>query len=268
MKKILALMLALLMMLSLVACSDEEKNEGGDGIDMTVTSTDQYFSVGGDYDDQYKYEYINGNQVAITGFTSSHVPHAITIPTTINDRPVVEISSQAFYNCKRITSVTIPEGITKIGNLAFSDCTVLTTVTLPSTLASIGNAAFSGCTLLAAPTFGNNITSIGYAAFYNCKSLKNVVLPDSVTVIADQLFMKCDNLQTVSFGNAVTKIGAHAFSSCKKLNDIVDGYPATLTEVGEYAFSNCESLAAPDWAKNENDGITVGDYAYHNTLKA
>lgn len=255
------------MMLTLVACSDKEEGGEEGGIDMTVSSTDQYFSVGGDYNDQYKYEYINGNQVKITGFASSHVPHAITLPTTINDRPVVEIGSQAFYNCKRITAVTIPEGIAKIGNLAFSDCTALTTVTLPASLTTIGDAAFSGCTLLAAPVFSNNLTSIGYAAFFNCKSIKSVELPDSITVIADQLFMKCDNLQKVSFGNAVTKIGAHAFSSCKKLDTIVDGYPATLTEVGAYAFSNCESLIAPGWVNNDNDNIAVGDYAFHGTKK-
>ena len=75
MKKILSLMLALLLLCSLVACSDDENKDGG-AVDLTVTNADRvYRPEGNTNDDQYYYDYVNGDEVAITGFAASHVPH-------------------------------------------------------------------------------------------------------------------------------------------------------------------------------------------------
>ena len=51
------------------------------------------------------------------------------------------------YNDK-ITSITIPEGVTSIGNRAFSGCTSLTSITIPDSVTSIGDSAFFDCTSL------------------------------------------------------------------------------------------------------------------------
>ena len=43
-------------------------------------------------------------------------------------KPVVGIGVAAFENCRRLTSVTIPDSVTSIGSSAFKDCISLTTI--------------------------------------------------------------------------------------------------------------------------------------------
>ena len=62
-----------------------------------------------------------------------------------NDGSVTSIGDGAFYNCRRLTSVTIPDSVTSIGSSAFSDCSRLTSVTIGNKVTSIDVYAFSGC---------------------------------------------------------------------------------------------------------------------------
>ena len=50
----------------------------------------------------------------------------------------------AFCDCRRLTRLTLPAGITKIGEYAFWGCSGLTSLTLPDGITSIGNCAFYG----------------------------------------------------------------------------------------------------------------------------
>lgn len=73
----------------------------------------------------------------------------VVIPASVNHEgesyPVTRIGDQAFYECRELTSVTIPEGVTAIGNEAFGHCYNLTSVIIPGSMATIGEAAFQGC---------------------------------------------------------------------------------------------------------------------------
>ena len=56
-----------------------------------------------------------------------------------------EIGEKAFTDCSRLTSLTLPVGITSIGEFAFSGCSGLTSLTLPAGITSIGEYAFYSC---------------------------------------------------------------------------------------------------------------------------
>ena len=83
---------------------------------------------------------------------------------TSNDK----IGDYAFYNCSRLTSLTLPAGITSIGEGAFWHCSGLTSLNLPAGITEIGSFAFSGCSGLTSLTLPAGITSIGESTFWGC----------------------------------------------------------------------------------------------------
>ena len=55
------------------------------------------------------------------------------------------IGYAAFFNCKSLVSMTIPNSVTSIERYAFFNCTSLTYVTIPDSIKYIGNDAFERC---------------------------------------------------------------------------------------------------------------------------
>ena len=108
----------------------------------------------------------------VTGYTGTE--SKVKIAAFYNDLPVTRIENKAFYNCKSLTSATIPDSVTSIGEGAFYSCRSLTSMTIPDNVTSISGCAFYHCTSLTSVTIGKGVKSIGEDAFYNCTSLKTV----------------------------------------------------------------------------------------------
>lgn len=64
--------------------------------------------------------------------------------------------SVAFKGCLGLTSVTIPNSVTKIDDYAFQDCNDLATVTIPNSITSIGKEAFNNNNLSTVVSYINN----------------------------------------------------------------------------------------------------------------
>lgn len=73
----------------------------------------------------------------ISGFYECSKLTEITLPTSIT-----EIDEYAFYNCKSLNTITIPDGVKSIGALSFCGCTNLLEVTVPESVKTIGEVAF------------------------------------------------------------------------------------------------------------------------------
>lgn len=87
------------------------------------------------------------------GWTSFTKPMgALTVPDTVEwggERyAVVSIGHHALYGCNGLSSLTVPEGVTRIGASAFATCSQLATVTLPSTLDTLWGGALKECSSL------------------------------------------------------------------------------------------------------------------------
>ena len=157
---------------------------------------------------------------------------------TSNDR----LGDYAFYGCCRLTSLSLPSGITSIGNYAFQDCWGLTSFVIPSKVTTIGVSAFYGCSGLTSLDIPSSVTSIYMYAFAYCSGLTNLVIPSGVTTIAGYAFSGCSGLTNLVIPSGVTTIVRNAFSGCSGLTSL--NIPSSVTSIGESTFSGCSGLTS------------------------
>jgi len=199
----------------------------------------------------------------------------LTIPKKVDQYTVRGIRTSAFVDCDRLTSITIPEGVTSIGDFAFYCCYGLKSVTIPASVTSIGKGAFLECRsvkitvspknerykvvdgvlfdkqqniLMYCPGNRKGAYEIpegtllidDYAFWSGC--LTSVTIPDGVTGIGNEAFAVCEDLISIRIPESVNRIGTQAFTSCKALISI--RIPEGVTRIPARAFSNCSSLTS------------------------
>ena len=124
------------------------------------------------------------------------------IKAAVIEQGVTSIGKNAFWGCRSLTSVTIPNSVTSIGRQAFVSCTNLTNITIPNSVTAIETYTFLGCISLTSVTIPSSVTSIGGWAFDDCSSLSSVTIPSSVTSIGDRAFSDCDKLTDVYYSGS------------------------------------------------------------------
>ena len=177
---------------------------------------------------------------------------------------LTSIENKAFYYCKNLASIVIPDSVTSIESYAFYCCESLTSIEISSGVTSIGSCAFYGCESLTHIVIPDSVTSIGISAFEECESLAHIVIPDSVTSIESSAFSGCESLTHIVIPDSVTSIESYAFERCSNLTSIeipscatpIRDYfpsyenitsikiPSDVTSIGSYAFEECESLTS------------------------
>lgn len=90
---------------------------------------------------------IRDGAAVVTGYNGT-ISGDVTIPSTLTINgtkyTVKGIDNNAFSNCTKLTSVTIPNSVESIGSKAFYNCTGLGSLTIPKSVTSIGTDAFNG----------------------------------------------------------------------------------------------------------------------------
>ena len=127
------------------------------------------------------------------------VDGSITEVTSDMMEGCTNIRTYAFYKCRSLTSIVIPNGVTSIGDSAFYNCISLTSVVIP-----------------------NSVTSFSNYAFYSCSKLTSIVIPNSVTSIGNNAFANCSSLATVELKRTTPPtLNRTAFNNCTALTQII-----------------------------------------------
>ena len=175
----------------------------------------------------------------------------LTIPSTtmINGvtYTVTAIGYMAFYYCKHLTGLTIPNTVTTIGEQAFSYCYSMTgTLDIPDSVTTIGRAAFYYCYGFTGLTLGNSVTTIEEYAFLYCTGLTgSLILPNSVTTLGNSVFGYTDFTSITAYPEIPPTSSTYTFQNiptdipvcvpCGSLDDY-------MTAAGWSAFSNWECM--------------------------
>ena len=269
MKKILAILLVALLAISLVACAPEEENNNE--LDAYVPPVTTFKIATG----TLSFKEGAAESAVISGYTGIATAHEIEIPETMNDREVSGIGAQAFYGCKGLRSLTIPDSVTFIGNEALDDCNRLTELSLPAvddvTISNLFSYAtipsslvrvtvtsgtilpdsfFQSCTL-SEITLPSELTSIGEEAFESC-SVTKLIIPDAVTSIGANAFQYA-NISELTIPKGVSKIpnGMLVSSTVKTLN-LHNG----ITYIGLYVFRDCKLVINYDGTREQWENIS------------
>lgn len=122
------------------------------------------------------------------------------------------ILDRAFYRCRRLVSVFLPEGLRAIGDKAFCECERLQAITIPASVRTIGAEAFASCYALHEVGFEGDAIRLASGAFLSCRALRCIAPP--VRVVADYTFSDCAALEQLHLPDDVSYVGEYAFSGC------------------------------------------------------
>jgi hypothetical protein len=140
---------------------------------------------------------------------------------------------------RRVTHVTLTNGLTEIAYMAFRSCKGLTN------LSFLKDSA---------------ITTVGQYAFAESGIIILLGMED-VRKIGDGAFAHCKDLRTIE-GLGCEEMGKACFAQCTLLQSM-KGWPASTTVIPERCFSHCTGMTTIDCDLSHVTSIGVSPAGYH-----
>ncbi len=142
---------------------------------------------------------------------------------------------------EQIITCDIDSGVTELCDNAFKGCTKLTSISLPNTLTRLGIRTFAGCVSMDSINIPEKVKMILRNTFDGCSNLKHVNIPKSIKEIRKEAFLNCTSLDKIIIGENVNSIESYAFAGCTKLSSFIV-LDSASTEFQDSIFSGCTSL--------------------------
>ena len=124
------------------------------------------------------------------------IPATVT-SKTYGELPVVAVGESAFANCDMLTSVILPESVTKIGDYAFDTCEKLVTLEMPG------------------------VKEIGHWSFRYCEALENLVFPEGLESIGNYSFDHNSKLEVIDLPSTMTNLGGYVFEGNPQITRVI-----------------------------------------------
>ncbi|MDE6580290.1 MAG: leucine-rich repeat domain-containing protein, partial [Ruminiclostridium sp.] len=154
----------------------------------------------------------------------------VVVPEKIGNRVVTALGFSTFepgfkkLKRNKITKITLPDTIEHIAAFAFFDCKMLTEVNIPEKLTAISRGMLHS-TKIKDIVIGGNVKEIEGSAFYLCRELKSVKLREGVREIGGYAFYLCTELERIELPRSIVKIADNSsentFYGCNKLTAYV-----------------------------------------------
>ncbi len=171
---------------------------------------------------------------------------------------LIEIGSDAFYNCNNLKEITLPPNLKEIGSCAFSYCTSLTDITVPKSVQYLSYQIFQGCSKLENITIESNC-NININMFRGTKWLED--RKEDPYIIMNDTLLTGKTTGDIIIPLGVKRIGENAFSFTKITSA---SFPITLLSIENSAFSNCVTLKEVKFANGLRE---IGEYAFYTCTK-
>ncbi len=162
---------------------------------------------------------------------------------------ITYIGDDTFYDCCRLTSISIPDSVTYIGDNVFVGCSKLVLIDVSSqneNYCSDNDILFDihKNRLIKYPdaktdysySIPNSVIAIDQWAFSNNLNITEIVISDNLEKIGNHAFLNCQNLKAIKNGNMIKQIDESAFYDCYNLEKIELG--DRIESIGSNAFKN------------------------------
>ena len=200
------------------------------------------------------------------------------------------VPTYAFFECDRITDLTVPKSLKSIDWSAFERCSLLKNLHVPSltdwcSVTLLGSSVFMGnsdghlfvngqeiTTSLIIP---EDVTEINLLSFSYLRSLEEVHLPKAFKHVNERAFYGCNNLTRVHIPDIDYWLSAsdqpakaffeasnegHLFVDDDEIREVT--VPEGVTTIQPYAFAYCKGIYTLVVPKTVT---MIGDYAFYET---
>ena len=210
-----------------------------------------------------------------------------TIPkyTVVNN----EIASKAYYGSNNMSEYSMPDNIMAINDFAYARSNI-TSLIIPESVTKIGYGAFYHCDSLDNVVIGKNVAEIEPFAFDNSKWINkfyssnqeflivgdgillaynggssHVNIPEGVKKIAPYAFYMHTGILSVSLPDSLVEIGEASFSGCKNLEDVFGG--TNVEVIKDRAFYECPLQTVKITDKVKSIGLLAFDLSDERSSK-
>ena len=155
-----------------------------------------------------------------------------------------------FLNCNKITTITVPEGVTKIPYGFFKGSNYLKSINLPSTITLIDAHSFEDCPAITSLTLPDGLLNVNAAAFAGCTALQSADLPDSVLGLGEKAFDGCTSLQSFHYPMNLQQLNSlydtamlyegNVLRNCEGIKEVI--IPEGVTHIPDFMFRGANYL--------------------------